>query len=283
MTVGEVVREVRRALAASALGIEPREAVLLVRTALGVDETTVLAHPERLVDEALIARLRELVTRRLGGEPYAYLVGEREFYGRPFAVDRRVLVPRPETEHVLETALRLPLPPRPRVVDVGTGSGCLAVTLALELGGAKVIGTDVSLPALDVARANVARHGCAGRVRLVAADLAAPLALADVHLVVSNPPYLAESEASSLSPEVRDFEPHGALFGGTDGLVVVRRLLAAASALRAGAWVVLELGIGQAARVANELAPTFALAEVVADHAGIDRIVVLKRSRAEPR
>jgi release factor glutamine methyltransferase len=191
-------------------------------------------------------------------------------------------VPRPETEHLVEAALRLPLPAAPRILDLGTGSGCIAVTLALELPGSRVVASDLQPAALAVARRNVERHAVGERVRLVASDLASALDLRGFDLVASNPPYLARHEAVALSPQVRDFEPPAALFSGDDGLDLVRRLLAAARALAPGRWLAFEVGAGQAARLAAALQPPLELVELVADYAGIERIVVLKRSPGDP-
>src|SRR5262249_43661580 len=156
--------------------------------------------------------------------------GEREFYGRRFAVDRRVLIPRPETEHVVEAALGLPLPTAPRILDVGTGSGCLAATLALELRGARAVACDLSPGALAVAAGNARRHGVAGRVAAVGSDLGAGLDLARFDLVVSNPPYVDPAELPGLSPEVRGFEPRVALVSPGRGVAVLARLFSACAA-----------------------------------------------------
>jgi UDP-N-acetylglucosamine 1-carboxyvinyltransferase len=182
---------------------------------LGLSEAQVLARGRQPAGATAQRLFLALLERRLGGEPVAYLLGEREFYGRSFAVDRRVLVPRPETEHLVEAALAARLPRSPRILDLGTGSGCLAVTLALELPAARLVATDLSPGALAVAAANVRRWGVEGRVGLAAADLFAGLDLAAFDLVVSNPPYIDRREAPTLSPEVVDFEPAaGALRGG---------------------------------------------------------------------
>ena len=144
--IGELLRDARRRLAAAPFEISRREAALLLARVLGRGEASILAHAEEAVGDDDTERFRALLERRLTGEPMAYLFGEREFYGRPFTVDSRVLIPRPETEHLIETALALDLPPRPRIADAGTGSGAIAVTLALELPGARLLATDVSLP-----------------------------------------------------------------------------------------------------------------------------------------
>ncbi|HEX2253410.1 MAG TPA: peptide chain release factor N(5)-glutamine methyltransferase [Thermoanaerobaculia bacterium] len=277
-TVEALLAEGRSRLATATFRPPPREAALLLARVLGLSEAQVMARGEHPVPEAAAARFRHLLARRLAGEPVAYLFGEREFYGRPFRVDRRVLIPRPETEHLVEAALGLALPAAPRILDVGTGSGILAVTLALEIPAARVVATDLSPGAVAVAAGNARRHGVGGRVRLVAADLVAGLELAGFDLVVSNPPYIAPAEAAELSPEITGWEPHLALFASDHGLAVVRRLLAAAAALRPGAEVLLEIGRGQAAEL-ERAASASPLQFVTAwqDYSHIPRVVRLQR------
>lgn len=224
------------------------------------------------------ARFEDLLARRALGEPVAYLAGEREFYGRPFAVDRRVLIPRPETEHLVEEALALELPASPRLLDVGTGSGCLAVTLALEIPGARVTATDLSLGALAVARHNAHHHGVASRVALAAQDLASALDLRTFDLVVSNPPYVDRDDAAAFSPEVRDFEPHLALFAPDGGLATLTRLFEASAALRPGTPVLVEIGYGQStAATERAVAAGLVPVKVRSDYAAIPRTLVFRR------
>ena len=277
-TVGGLLAEARERLAAAPFRPSGREALLLMAHVLGRGEAGVLAHPEEELDAASSSRFRALLERRLTGEPVAYILGEREFYGRAFAVDRRVLIPRPETEHLVEAVLALELPPRPRVLDLGTGSGCVAVTLACELPAARVTATDLSPAALVVARRNARRHEVASRVTLVAADLAAPIRLGGFDVVVSNPPYLGSGEAPYLSVEVRDHEPAVALFAPGDALSVTERLTAELSGLPSGAVVALEIGAGLEPRV-EALLPGSPLehVETLADYAGIPRVVVTRR------
>jgi release factor glutamine methyltransferase len=254
----------------------PREASLLLGHVLGWSEAEVLTRGAARVDAATAARFGGLIARRATGEPVAYLLGEREFFGRRFEVDRRVLIPRPETEHLVEAALALPLPPAPRLLDVGTGSGCIAVTLALELPAARVVASDVSPAALAVARANAAQLA-PERVHLAATDLDAALSFGPFDLVISNPPYIGRDEAASLSPEVVAFEPAGALFSPGERDTILRRLLVAAQTLRRGAFMVLEIGFGQAPALTATLAPDLLLREVRRDYAGIPRVLVLER------
>lgn len=281
-TIAQLLAEARPRLAATSFGAPPREAALLLGRLLDLSEAQILAHGEREVPEETAERFRSLLERRLTGEPVAYLLGEREHYGRPFSVDSRVLIPRPETEHVVEEALAAPLPERPWILDVGTGSGILAVTLALEIPGARTIATDVSPGALAVARGNARRHGVEDRARFVGADLAHGLDLSRFDLVVSNPPYIDAGDAPSLSPEVVDFEPHVALFApgsGDGGDSVLARLFSQLGVgLRPGIRAIVEIGFGQieaARRHAEASGLEFAGARL--DYAGIPRVVVLAR------
>jgi release factor glutamine methyltransferase len=246
---------------------------------LGISEAQVLAFGERAVDPAAEKRFRDLLARRRTGEPVAYLLGEREFYGRIFQVDSRVLIPRPETEHAVEEALALGLGPGARILDVGTGSGCLAITLALEIPESTVTATDLSPGALAVAAANARRLGAAGRVSFLAADLTAGLDLEAFDLVISNPPYVDPAAAGELSPEVRDFEPPLALFSPGRGDSTIDRLFGlCAAALRPGAPIVIEIGYGQlddARRIAARHG--LDLLGVRSDYAGIPRILTLAR------
>jgi release factor glutamine methyltransferase len=289
-TVGSLLAEAKALLAAAPFRPPPREAHLLLGRVLGLSEARLLARDAEAVAPAAERAFRALLGRRLAGEPVAYLVGEREFYGRPFRVDRRVLVPRPETEHLVEAALALErvgrVPPDARVLDVGTGSGAIAVTLALERPAWRVVGTDLSPAALALARDNARRLG-ARRLRLAAADLTAGLRLERFDLLVSNPPYIAREEVAALSPEVREFEPPGALIapgggadagGGAAGTGIASALLERATALPARAPLVLEIGRGQLEAV-RALAARHgrSVERVVPDLAGIPRVVVLVR------
>ena len=284
-TIADLLGEAKRLLVRAPFSPSPREAHLLLGRVLGLSEAALLARTERRVSRAEEAAFRKVLERRLTGEPVAYLLGEREFYGRPFAVDRRVLVPRPETEHLVETVLALELPEHARVLDVGVGSGAIAGTLALERPGWSVTATEIAPGALAVSAANARRLGA--RLGLVAADLVAGLDLFPFDLLVSNPPYVARSEAPDLSLEVTRFEPDAALYGthpaepgeaSDDGTALTARLLRQAEALRPGTPVVLEIGSARAAAV-RELAAAgpWRLERVVPDYAGFDRVVVLRR------
>jgi release factor glutamine methyltransferase len=252
---------------------------LLLGWVLGCTEAQLLAHGERRVSAAAAGAFRGLLARRLEGEPVAYLLGEREFFGRRFAVDERVLIPRPETEHVVEAALAQKLPPAPWILDVGTGSGCLAVTLALELPCSRLVACDISPAALALAAANARRLGAAGRVAMAALDLTSGLDLGRFDLLVSNPPYVDRRDSIALSPEVCNFEPHLALFPPGDGDSTLARLCAQCRGLRAGVPVVVEIGHGQLeAALRHAAAHALELVQVRADYSAIPRVVVLRRN-----
>lgn len=259
-------------IALTAVGCDtPRlDAEVLLAAAMGVDRAVLVADPGRGLDGPQARAFQALVRRRAQREPVAYVLGRKGFRRLELTVAPRVLVPRPETEHVVEAALGLP--EGARVVDVGTGSGAIALALADERPDLRVLGTDVSADALAVARANAARLGL--DVRWLEGDLLEPVD-GPVDAVVSNPPYVAEGER--LPPEVARFEPATALLGGPDGLAVHRRLAPAAAA--AGAtFAALEVGEGQAGAVEALLrAAGFERGERVRDLAGIERVVVARR------
>jgi release factor glutamine methyltransferase len=245
---------------------------LLLMHALGRDRTWLYTHPEASLDVADAEKYLALIARRAAGEPTQYLTGKQEFWGLEFEVTPAVLIPRPETEHVMEVALerlgargfKIHLDtgmPREklRVVDVGTGSGCLAVALAWELPHAEVFATDISAPALEVAGRNAARHNVADRIHFLRTNLLDALGdespsgigkLASFDLIVSNPPYIGRDDASQLQREVRDYEPHAALFAGPTGVEMYARLIEEAGRLlRPGGILVLELGYNSAEHV----------------------------------
>lgn len=275
-TIRELLASGRVRLASTPFGAPPREAGLLLGQVLGLSEAQILARDREEVPAAAAERFQELLERRLTGEPVAYLFGEREFYGRDFRVDSRVLIPRPETEHIIEAALAEPLPPRPWILDVGAGSGILAVTLALEIPEARAVTTDLSLGALAVAAGNARRLGA--RVSPVRTDLTAGLDLSRFDLVVSNPPYIDPADAPTLSPEVCNFEPSLALFAPGTGDSVLARLFALCAGLRSGVRLIVEIGYGQldVARHHAE-ASALLLEEARPDYSGIPRVLILRR------
>ena len=291
-----IERSVRSALAGAIARLEadnvpsaPLAAELLLMHVLGRDRAFLYAHPEFVLDADQNARFSQLVERRAAGTPVQYLTGRQEFWGLEFEVNPSVLIPRPETEHVVEVALARigerradPL----TVADAGTGSGCLAVALARELPNARFLATDISRVTLDVARRNAERRGLAGRIEFRRANFLRTY-LADSRpvkrcfdLIVSNPPYIGLSEASSLPREVREHEPQEALFAGPEGDEAYPRLITQAAALlRNGGWLVMELGHQSAARVAPLLQkPVWVDVAVERDLAGIDRVISARRA-----
>jgi release factor glutamine methyltransferase len=237
---------------------------------------------DEVIAEAPRTRFRELVRRRGAGEPVAYLVGNREFFSLSFAVSSSVLIPRPETELLVVRAIDLCRgAAQPRIVDVGTGSGAIAVTLAKHLPRATIVASDVSPEALAVARSNAERHGVADRVTLVQADLMNDPALdGPWDVIVSNPPYVRESEVAALPRDVRDHEPRGALVPGPRGVELIERLaVEAATRLAPGGWLVLEAGPLVAAGVEAILVATQGLepGPVINDLAGLPRVFQARR------
>jgi release factor glutamine methyltransferase len=239
-----------------------------------------LTHLDSVATPDITAEFRALIERRRTGEPIQYITGQCEFYGLPFYVNREVLIPRPETEHLVEKALQLAARhTKPRILDVGTGSGAIAVALAANLPRASITATDISACALALARRNAERNAATDRIRFLRGDLLAPVAGDQFELVVSNPPYVSETERTSLAVEVRDYEPHTALFAGVDGLDVYRRLIPAASAaLVSGGFLALEIGHGQQAGIdALLVASGFTAIEFTSDLQGIPRVAAAQK------
>jgi release factor glutamine methyltransferase len=260
--------------AARDAGINPRDVDLLISTLLGRSPSWLFAHPEYRLSQPERETVEAALERRLAGEPVQYIRGFCEFYGREFLVDSRVLIPRPETEHLVEEALRR-LSGEAAVLDVCSGSGCVGVTLALERPQWRVMLADLSVPALAVARGNAARHGA--EVRLIAADLLAPLT-GRFDAIVSNPPYIPRQEYEELATEVRDHEPALALTPGESGLEVIDRLLEqAGERLVPGGLLLFEIGFGQAEQVRSRSGGRWELLELVNDLAGIPRVAVMKK------
>lgn len=256
------------------------DAETLLLHLLGKNRAWRLAHAEDELREELAARYTELLERRAQGEPIQYITGVAEFYGLPFRVTREVLIPRPETEHVVEKAIELAAAfAAPRIVDVGAGSGAIAVVLAHRLPAVRLTAIDCSAAALSFARKNAARNGVADRISFLEGDLLAPVANEQFDIIVSNPPYVPEGDCDSLPVEVRAFEPPQALFAGPDGLAVYQRLIPAAfAALAPGGFVVLEIGYGQKTAVRSLLAGSgFEEIGFTADLQGIPRVAFARR------
>jgi release factor glutamine methyltransferase len=282
MTVGDCARDAAQRLVRAGMPAEDsrRDVAILARSILGWDQAAWLTRQNHPAPAGFFTPLDALARRRAAGEPVAYLMGEREFYGRTFAVTPAVLIPRPETELLVDRALAR-IDERHtdtfRVLDCGTGSGCIAVTLAAERSHLVITGTDVSQNALHMAKGNASRHGVTDRVSFEQVSLCGEAR--DVALVVSNPPYVPERDRASLMRDVRDFEPALALFGGEDGLDVIRLLIPAAlAALEKDGALIMEIGAGQAGAVERLLVEAgFTDVTLHRDLAGIDRIVEATR------
>jgi release factor glutamine methyltransferase len=258
-------------------------AELLLMFTLDCDRAYLFAHPERELSAEEQCRYEEALAERARGVPAQYITGHQEFWDMDLIVSQAVLIPRPETEHVIEPVLRLESagegsrPARAsRIVDVGTGSGCIALALAKELPGAEIHATDISRAALEIARANAARLQLEGRVRFHEKDLLQGLEPGSFDFVVSNPPYVGESEVDQVQLDVRKFEPRQAVFAGPSGLEVISRLIPQArDVLRPGGWLVMEIS-GTIAETAQGLLCSWLDVQVSKDLQGIPRVAAAR-------
>jgi release factor glutamine methyltransferase len=268
-------------LAAAHVGSPRMNAELLLMFTLGCDRAYLFAHPERELAVEEQARYEEALNQRARGVPAQYITGHQEFWGMDFIVTPAVLIPRPETEHVIETVLKLSkegtnggraFPPGYRIADVGTGSGCIALALARELPQAEIHATDTSPAALEIARANAARLQLENRVHFHETDLLQGFDTGTFDFVVSNPPYVGESEEDQVQLEVRKFEPRSAVFAGPTGLEVIARLIPQARAvLRPGGWLVMEIS-GSIASGVKHLLSGWEHVQTTNDLQGIPRV-----------
>lgn len=265
--------------------IARRDAETLLIHLLGRDRAWLLAYPQALLTAAELAAFDRLVRRRATHEPMQYLTGHQEFYGLDLQVTPAVLIPRPETELLVEAVLQWAQQQSPsplRLIDVGTGSGAIALALATHLSTADIFALDLSPEALSVARGNAQRLGLATRIIFLISDLFSaldpdPTAGNQMDAIVSNPPYVPQSDAPTMQPEVRDFEPHQALFAGDNGLAIYERLIPEAAArLRPGGLLAMEFGFGQKAYLAA-LLQAWQDVQFLDDLAGIPRVVLATR------
>ncbi len=277
-TLREALLWGEQALAQSALDSPRLDAEILLSHALGITRVQLHAHPQGQLSPTELARYHQLIERRARREPVAYIVGHKEFYGLDLFVDERVLIPRPETELLVEKAIEIGQ--RQSVVaDVGTGSGAIAVSLAVHLPQILVYATDASPAALEIAARNCRRHGVEDRVHLLQGHLLEPLP-EPVDLIVANLPYVSQAELAQLPPEINCYEPREALNGGPDGLDHIRRLLAQAGGhLKSRGIVLLEIGATQGQAVIALARRNFPAArvEIVKDYAGLDRVVIVSK------
>ncbi len=285
VTIAEAITSAADRLAENGVENARLDAEVLLGRVLGRDRAWLVAHyPERF-DDAWRIRYEQVVDRRAKREPLQYITGMQEFWGIPFSVTRDVLIPRPETELVVEEVLkRTAEAAAPFIADLCTGSGCIAVSLAKGLPKARIFATDRSEAALDVARENARRNGVADRIRFIEGDLFGPLAELDLDgrmdIIAANPPYVRDGERAGLQPEVRDFEPELALFAGPKGTEIAERIISGAPRyLRAGGSLVMEMGIGQAKALGKiiEVNRSYQAPMVQKDLAGIERVIVAKR------
>ena len=253
-----------------------RDAEALLGQVLQCDAAALLTHPERLLSAGESAQFESFVVRRAACEPIQYILGVQEFFGLPIAVTPDVLIPRPETEHLVEAVLQRVHPHADaHILDVGTGSGAIAVALAHALPHALLTAVDLSPAALAVARRNALRHGVGERVTLLPSDLLAALDRLQFDVVVSNPPYIAENEV--LEPQVAQWEPRSALYAGPTGLEIYQRLIPQArEALRPNGWLLLEVGYGQSPAI-GKLLRDWTDVTFLDDLQGIPRVAVARR------
>jgi release factor glutamine methyltransferase len=258
-------------------------AELLIMFTLDCDRAYLYAHPERELTSDETQRYDEALARRAIGVPVQYITGHQEFWGMDLIVSPAVLIPRPETEHIVETVLALAKSTverrasPPVIVDVGTGSGAIALALAKELPAAEIHATDISPEALEVARANAARHELTSRIKFHQADLLEGFPPASFNFVVSNPPYVGESEEDSVQLEVRKFEPRTAVFAGPTGLEIIERLIPQAKlTLKPGGWLVFEISGTITEAVRHNLAG-WAEVRLTNDLQGIARVAAVKK------
>ena len=283
MEVVEALRKTQAFFAERGIDTARLDAELLLGHVLGLPRLSLYTSFDRPLDRGETDRFRELVRRRGRREPVAYLLGEREFYGRPFAVDRRVLIPRPDTETLVDRMLKaLDEEEDGVVLDYGTGSGAIGLTLAAERQSLRILAVDLSADALEVARGNAESLGVAGRIGFVHSDGFTRVPdrfRGSLRAVVANPPYIGDHERAGLMPDVRDFEPAAALFAGHDPLLHYRRL-----ADETGAWLAedgilaVEVGAGQASEVSALLSEAWQDVSVTRDLGDVERVVTARRT-----
>jgi release factor glutamine methyltransferase len=281
-TIAEAIQKAAETLAAHNVPDARLDAEFLLRHALGKDRAWLLVHMQDRLDEQGQRPFEQSIERRKLREPLQYITGSQEFWGLPFKVTPDVLIPRPETEFVVEAALKAVSGiDMPVIVDLCTGSGCIAISLAKELPKARVFATDRSDRAVHMARENARKNGVADRIRFLKGDLFGPLEEMDlrgrIDGIAANPPYVRSGDLTTLQPEVRDFEPEMALVAGPEGTEIAERIIhQAPEYLKPGGSLIMEMGIGQAAALRKIIEKThqFGPIGIVKDLAGIERIIV---------
>ena len=285
MTIAEAIQKAAGRLAAHKVPDARRDAELLLCHALGKDRAWLLIHMQDHLDDQGRRVYERDIDRRSVREPLQYITGIQEFWGLPFKVTPAVLIPRPETELVVESAIKAAArSAAPVIIDLCTGSGCIAISLAKELPRARIFATDRSEDALEIARQNARQNSVAERVRFLAGDLFGPLEEMDlrmgVDIIVTNPPYIRSEELPTLQPEVRDFEPEMALIAGAVGTEIAERIIITAhNYLRSGGSLIMEMGMGQTDAIRKIIADTnrYRKPEVLKDLAGIERVITAEK------
>jgi len=280
-SIAEALRRASQALDRAGVAEARREASSLLSHLLGKDRTFLISHAEQQLSDSDVRKLADAIARRAAGEPSQYITGVQDFYGRSFRVTRDVLIPRPETELLIEAALEL-MKANASICDVGTGSGCIAVTLLCERADARAVALDVSEAALRIARENAREQSVEDRIELMVSDCFDELDATkqQFDLIVTNPPYVAAAALPGLQREVRDYEPLVALSPGSDGLSLIRRLLTDAPAfIRGDGHLVMEIGFDQGEAVSELVnSALWTLKHILPDLQGIPRIVVLQKN-----
>lgn len=282
MQVGETLKSAIARLTSGGVSSPRMNAELLLMFTIGKDRAFLYGHPEQGLSNEETRRYEDALNQRMAGVPAQYITGHQEFWGMDLIVSPAVLIPRPETEHVIEAVLdhvgRMPSSAKIRVVDVGTGSGCIALALAKELPNAEIHATDISSAALEIARANAARLQLANRISFHETDLLSGLEPASFDFVVSNPPYVGESEKDTVQLEVRKFEPRTAVFAGAKGTEVIERLIPQAKeVLKPGGWLVIEIS-GTIAEDVRDLLKDWSGVRIANDLQGIPRVASVRKS-----
>jgi release factor glutamine methyltransferase len=285
MTIGDCIHRAARNFGERGLASPRLDAEVILAHILKVDRLYLYRNPEKSLTQETVSAFQSLTARRLQGEPVAYLTNQKEFWSLIFEVNEQVLIPRPDTECLVEEVLKVYTSTANgdlRILDLGTGSGAVGVALAWELRHAHVVATDISPGALNVAQRNAGRHGVEQRMTFLAGDLFAPLS-EKFDIIVSNPPYISTTEFETLPPDVRGYEPAAALLAGPEGMVFHERIIAGCGEyLKEGGWLFLEIGPEQRQRVEAMLAAaaTFKASHFRRDDAGMDRVAAAKRIQA---
>ena len=281
-SIANALSDAARVLSEAEVADARREAAALLTSLLGKDRAFLISHSDEALDDELVKTFEDQVRRRASGEPLQYITGVQEFFGLSFEVSPAALIPRPETEFIVESALEClaTRPEAPLLLDVGTGSGCITIALLRERPNARAVAVDVSPAAVALAGRNARRHAVSERVAFLVADAVSALAPRPMFdLIVSNPPYIADEEWETLQREVRDHEPRTALTSGSDGLTMIRRLVAeCAVQLHEGGYLIFEIGYRQQAAVERMInGKVWERIAIRPDLQGIPRTVVLKK------